>query len=111
MKTLSPRQLPSGRQRLLQEFLITRVQYLLVLVVVLFCIRAAQAAPVRIVVYGDSGVAGKRVLHVQAYPEQLQRMLHQKGFDASVVNRGETGRTSADAAANLEASVPPGTNI
>jgi acyl-CoA thioesterase I len=70
-----------------------------------------QAAPIRIVVYGDSGVAGKGVSPAQAYPAQLEGMLRQKGFDVSVANKGVNGRTSADAIANLDASVSANTNI
>jgi len=38
-------------------------------------------------------------------------MLRKKGFDVSVVNKGINGRTSADAIADLDASVPATTNI
>jgi acyl-CoA thioesterase I len=93
------------------RLLISRVQPLLVLAIALLCVGTARAAAVRIVVYGDSGVAGKGVPQDQAYPAQLQGMLHQKGFDVSVANKGVNGRTSTDAVANLDASVPPGTNI
>jgi acyl-CoA thioesterase-1 len=71
----------------------------------------SSAAPIHIVVYGDSGAAGKGVPRDQAYPAQLERMLHQKGFDVSVTNAGVNGHTSADAVANLDASVPANTNI
>jgi acyl-CoA thioesterase-1 len=83
--------------------------------VVIFCcllsVGIAQAAPIHIVAYGDSGVAGKGVPSDQAYPAQLERMLRQKGFDVSVANKGVNGRTSVDAIANLDASVPASTNI
>ena len=47
----------------------------------------------------------------EAYPAQLEGMLRKKGFDVSVVNKGINGRTSADAIADLDASVPATTNI
>jgi acyl-CoA thioesterase-1 len=71
----------------------------------------AWGAPIHIVAYGDSGVAGKGVPREQAYPAQLQRMLRQKKYDVTVTNAGVNGRTSADALATLDASVPSSTRI
>lgn len=69
------------------------------------------AAPVRIVAYGDSGVAGKGVPKNEAYPAQLEGMLRKKGFEVSVTNAGVNGRTSSDAVANLDTAVPAGTAV
>jgi len=78
----------------------------LTLLSALFCLALPAAhATTEIVAYGDSGVAGKGLSPSQAYPAQLQRMLRQKGYDVSVVNRGVNGRTSADALANLDSEV------
>jgi acyl-CoA thioesterase-1 len=74
-------------------------------------IATAPAATTRVVVYGDSGVAGKGVSPDQAYPAQLERMLRKKGHDVTVTNAGANGRTSADAVANLDASVPTNANV
>src|SRR6202012_6144832 len=49
----------------------------------------------------DSGVYGKGVARNETYPAQLETMLRQKGFDVSVTNEGENGRTSSDAVANV----------
>jgi acyl-CoA thioesterase I len=84
---------------------------LVVFVTSLLALRSAQAAPIHIVVYGDSGVAGKGVPASEAYPAQLERMLRQKGLDVVVSNKGVNGRTSVDAIANLDAAVPANTNI
>jgi acyl-CoA thioesterase I len=84
---------------------------LAVLFAFVLSIDVAQAAPIHIVAYGDSGVAGKGVPPAQAYPAQLEGMLRAKGLDVSVSNKGVNGRTSADAIANLDASVPANTNI
>jgi acyl-CoA thioesterase-1 len=84
---------------------------LAVLVISLLAFGFAEAAPIHIVVYGDSGVAGKGVPSSQAYPAQLERLLRQKGFDVAVSNKGVNGSTSADAIANLDAAVPSDTNI
>jgi acyl-CoA thioesterase I len=77
----------------------------------LLSIGVSQAATIRIVAYGDSGVAGEGVVTAQAYPAQLEAMLRRKGFDVSVANKGVNGRTSADAMTDLDAFVPSGTNI
>ena len=71
---------------------------------------AMQAAPIHIVAYGDSGVAGKGVPAQDAYPAQLERMLRSKGYDVSVSNAGVNGRTSTDAVANLD-SVPSSAKV
>lgn len=60
-----------------------------------------SAAATHVIVYGDSGVYGKGVSREEAYPAQLQRMLRQKGYDVTVTNAGENGRTTADAVANV----------
>ena len=83
----------------------------LLMIFVLALVAMASAAPISIVAYGDSGVAGKGVPKEEAYPAQLQRMLRQKGYDATVTNAGVNGRTSADALADLSASVPSSTRI
>jgi acyl-CoA thioesterase I len=63
--------------------------------------QTARASGKHIVAYGDSGVYGKGVERSEAYPAQLQRMLRQKGYDVTVTNDGENGRTSSDAVANV----------
>ena len=59
----------------------------------------AQAAPVHVVAFGDSGVYGKGVARNETYPAQLQQMLRQKGYDVTVTNHGVNGLTSGEAVA------------
>jgi acyl-CoA thioesterase-1 len=94
------------------RFVFCRMRTLfLILFACFFSFGILQAAPVRIVAYGDSGVAGKGVPKDEAYPAQLEGMLRKKGFDVSVTNAGVNGRTSSDALTNLDAAVPAGTAI
>jgi acyl-CoA thioesterase-1 len=94
------------------HFALRRVRTLfLILCACFFSFGILQAAPIRIVAYGDSGVAGKGVSKNEAYPAQLEGMLRKKGLDVSVTNAGVNGRTSSDALTNLDASVPAGTAI
>jgi acyl-CoA thioesterase-1 len=71
----------------------------------------AAAVPVEIVALGDSLTAGYGVDPGQSFPEQLQAALVARGHDASVVNAGVSGDTSADGLARLEWSVPAEADI
>jgi acyl-CoA thioesterase-1 len=91
-------------------FLRTRT-LLLILCACFFSFGILEAVPIRIVAYGDSGVAGKGVPKNEAYPAQLEGMLRKKGFEVSVINAGVNGRTSSDALTDLDAAVPASTAI
>jgi acyl-CoA thioesterase I len=54
-----------------------------------------------IVCYGDSITAGYGLQGGQAYPDALQRDLDQHGYAYDVENRGTSGATTKDAAANI----------
>lgn len=66
------------------------------------CSAQAQVAAV-----GASNVAGYGVSSSEAFPAQLQAMLH--GY--SVTNSGVSGDTTADVLARLDSAVPAGTRI
>jgi acyl-CoA thioesterase-1 len=72
---------------------------------------ANSTAPIRIVVYGDSGVAGKGVSENESYPVHLDAMLRQKRYNVRVINEGGNGRTSSDAIANLRSAISSNTQI
>lgn len=74
-------------------------------------ISASRAAPVSIVVIGDSNIEGKGVASSEAYPAQLERALRAKGIDARVVNAGKNGDTTFGVMARLDQSVPNGTTL
>jgi len=65
----------------------------------------ADDAPVRILVLGDSLVAGHGLPQGKAFPEMLQQALLQDGVTASVINAGVSGDTTAGGLARLDWSL------
>ncbi len=51
--------------------------------------------------YGDSITAGYGVSFGEAYPDDLQKILNDRGYHYQVINRGTSGATSKDAIAGL----------
>jgi acyl-CoA thioesterase-1 len=71
---------------------------------------AAKAAePVKIVVFGDSLVAGYGLAASEAFPAVLQKMLTEKGQAVTLTNAGVSGDTASGGLARLDWSVPDGT--
>lgn len=63
----------------------------------------AQAqAPLRLLVFGDSLVAGYSLPPDAAYPVQLEKALRGKGLNVAVLNAGVSGDTTAAALARLD---------
>lgn len=77
------------------------------------CLGAAQAdeqaAPVRIVAFGDSLTAGYMLKPSEAFPVQLAQALKAKGIAAEIANAGVSGDTTAAGLQRLDWSVPEGT--
>jgi acyl-CoA thioesterase I len=72
---------------------------------------AQQAtAPVRIVVLGDSLVAGFQLKASDAFPAQLERALKAKGHNVEVINAGVSGDTTAAGLDRLRWAVPERTD-
>jgi acyl-CoA thioesterase-1 len=71
----------------------------------------AAAEPVSIVALGDSLTAGYGLSPGQAFPEQLERALRQRGLDVTVANAGVSGDTASNGRARLEWSVPADADI
>jgi acyl-CoA thioesterase-1 len=64
---------------------------------------AAQAQqPIKLLVFGDSLVAGYALPPDAAYPAQLEKALKAKGVNATVMNAGVSGDTTAAAASRLD---------
>jgi len=63
------------------------------------------AAPVTILVLGDSLTAGYGLAESEAFPAQLERALIEQGHQVRVINAGISGDTSAGGAARLEWSL------
>jgi acyl-CoA thioesterase-1 len=80
-------------------------------------VTAAQAptkfpgkAPVRIVVLGDSLVAGFQLKASDAFPAQLERALTARGHQVDVINAGVSGDTTAGGLERVRWAVPDGTD-
>ncbi len=71
---------------------------------------ATAADPVRIVVLGDSLVAGFRLKPSDAFPAQLERALKAKGHAVEVINAGVSGDTTAAGLARVNWAVPARTH-
>ena len=72
---------------------------------------AAAAMPVEIVALGDSLTSGYGLGPGEAFPEQLEGALRERGYDVSVANAGVSGDTALDGLARLEWSVPAAADI
>jgi acyl-CoA thioesterase-1 len=73
---------------------------------------ASSAAPMpgpqrRIVALGDSLLAGYGLRPEQAYPPRLEAALRKAGINASVVNAGVSGDTTADGLARVDFTLGP----
>jgi acyl-CoA thioesterase-1 len=69
-----------------------------------------KAAPTRIVVLGDSLVAGYQIKASDAFPAQLERALKVRGHAVEVANAGVSGDTTAGGLERVAWSVPKGTD-
>jgi len=80
----------------------------------LLIVASTQAAlarePLRIVVFGDSLVAGYQLAASDAFPAQLERALRAKGLAVEVTNAGVSGDTTAAGLERLSWSLPPATD-
>lgn len=75
------------------------------------CAAAQPAhAPVRIVVLGDSLVAGFQLKASDAFPAQLERALKAKGHNVEIINAGVSGDTTAAGLDRLRWAVPERTD-
>jgi acyl-CoA thioesterase-1 len=71
---------------------------------------AESKRPLRIVVLGDSLVAGFGLKATQAFPAQLERALTARGQAVEVVNAGVSGDTTAGGLERVSWAVPEGTD-
>jgi acyl-CoA thioesterase I len=67
---------------------------------------AAPGEPLRIVVFGDSLVAGFQLKASDAFPAQLERALKARGHAVEVINAGVSGDTTAAGLDRLRWSMP-----
>ena len=71
---------------------------------------AGQAAPLRIVVFGDSLVAGYGLKSSEAFPAQLERLLRARGHAVEVINAGVSGDTTAGGLERMQWAIPEHTD-
>ncbi len=64
--------------------------------------RAASAAPVRLLVFGDSLVAGYGLAHEDGFEARLAAALHADGHDVTILDGGVSGDTSAGGRARID---------
>lgn len=70
----------------------------------------AQAAPLKIVAFGDSLTAGYGLAGSEAFPARLERALKAKGVNVEIENAGVSGDTASGGLSRLEWSIPDGTD-
>ena len=71
----------------------------------------AYSASAQVVALGASNTEGHGVGASEAFPAQLERMLHAKGSSLQVKNAGVFGDTTGGMLSRLASSVPEGTKI
>ena len=62
----------------------------------------ALAAPIRLLVLGDSLSAGYGLPHADGFEVQLQQALHARGYDVSIIDGAVSGDTTAGGRARLD---------
>lgn len=75
---------------------------LAVMLITLLSAAAQAQQPIRLLVFGDSLVAGYALPPDAAYPAQLEKALKAKGINITVMNAGVSGDTTAAAASRLD---------
>ena len=70
----------------------------------------AAARPTRIVVLGDSLVAGFQLKVSDAFPAQLERALKARGHSVEIINAGVSGDTTAGGLERLKWAIPDATD-
>ncbi len=71
----------------------------------------AVAAPLEIVGFGDSLMAGYELPEGDGFPAVLESALKARGFDVNVINAGVSGDTTSGGLERLDWSVPDGTKL
>jgi len=71
---------------------------------------AKASEALKLVVFGDSLVAGYQLAPDDAFPVQLEKALVERGHEVTVVNAGVSGDTSSAGLARLDWSIGPDTD-
>lgn len=86
------------------------IVFSLVLMGIFHAAGAALAAPLQLVAFGDSLMAGYELPAGDAYPAKLEAALKQAGVDVTITNGAVSGDTTADGLARLDWTIPDGTD-
>ena len=78
------------------------VQVLFSIVLVFLANGSAKAEEIRLLIFGDSLVAGYGVARSDAFPAQLERALKNEGVAIEVINGGISGETMAGGASRID---------
>ena len=78
------------------------------LVLILLSLQAAHAAPVRLLVLGDSLSAGYGLPHAEGFEAQLAAALHAGGLDVRIIDGAVSGDTTAGGLARLDWALADG---
>jgi acyl-CoA thioesterase I len=88
-----------------------RFQVILILALLLCSFVPARAEPLRVLAFGDSLTAGFLLPADAAFPAQLERRLRADGFDATVINAGVSGETTAEGLARADFALGEGADL
>jgi acyl-CoA thioesterase-1 len=113
MRTLPPKPMPTNMVSRVVLYNCLWTAMALLLAVAGTTLAEAQPAgkgPLRIVVLGDSLVAGFQLKDSDAFPAQLERALKARGHPVEVMNAGVSGDTTAAGLERLQWAVPDGTD-
>jgi acyl-CoA thioesterase-1 len=80
----------------------------LTLLFLMLAVPAANAAPVRLLVLGDSLSAGFGLPHEQGFEAQLQAALAERGHDVRIIDAAVSGDTTAGGRARLDWALADG---
>lgn len=70
--------------------------------------RAFAEAPLKLVGFGDSLMAGYQLQGSEGFPAQLQAALIQRGHNVEIIDAGVSGDTTSGGLARLDWSIPDG---
>jgi acyl-CoA thioesterase-1 len=113
MRTLPPKPMPANMVSRVVLYNCLSIVTALFLAVAGATATPAQTpgkGPLRIVVLGDSLVAGFQLKGSDAFPAQLERALKANGHQVDVINAGVSGDTTAAGLERLRWAVPDGTD-
>ncbi len=83
--------------------------FLLAITAIVITPMISRAAPISLVGFGDSLMAGYQLPAEDAFPARLEKALREKGHDVTISNAGVSGDTTSGGLARIDWSVPDGT--